>query len=221
MERSMYSLILIDEVVKKIDELAHTKGTSRSGLVNQILADYISFLTPQKQVEEVFASLGREVSGTGGLRARQSSAGMMNIKSVLNYRYNPTIRYSVEISLESGRYTGELKVSSRTQSDALRAKLSVFYEIWSQIEASALRENTGGTPRFSFSGERFVRWLATKAGQELPDTEAMGRAIGGYIILFDKALKLSFASEHGMDIQTYQQITQLYQEYLVASEISL
>ena len=217
----MYSLILMDEVVKRIDELAHTLGNSRSGVVNQILAEYICFLTPQKQVEEVFASLGREVSGVGGLRSRQSSAGMMNIKSVLNYRYNPTIRYSVEISLESGRYLVELKVSSRTQSDALRARLNVFYEIWSQIETSALRENAGDAPRFSFSGERFARQLTTKAGEKLPDTETMGRAIGRYIILFDKALKLSFAGEHGMDIQTYQQIAQLYQEYLDTSEISL
>jgi len=214
----MYSLILIDQVVKKIDELAEAKGISRSGLVNQILAEHVSFLTPQQQIEDAFAAIGREVGGIDGLRAKQSSAGMMYIKSVLNYRYNPAIRYSVELGLESDQFVGELKVSSRTQSDTLRARLSIFYEVWSQVEATALR---GAMPQFTIAGDRFARKLKIKGGEGPLSAEAAGKVIGQYLLLLDKALKMSFEGSHGMDVQIYQQILALYGEYIDAGKISI
>ncbi len=39
MKRSTYSLILMDDVVAAIDRLAAQQGTSRSNLINQILAE--------------------------------------------------------------------------------------------------------------------------------------------------------------------------------------
>ena len=38
MKKSMYSLMLADEVVKAVDELAAEHGTNRSNMINQILA---------------------------------------------------------------------------------------------------------------------------------------------------------------------------------------
>jgi predicted transcriptional regulator len=39
MQKSMYSLMLMDRVVKAIDEMASSMNTNRSNLVNQVLAD--------------------------------------------------------------------------------------------------------------------------------------------------------------------------------------
>ena len=41
MNKSVYSLVLMDNVVGEVDELAYEMGTSRSNLINQILADEV------------------------------------------------------------------------------------------------------------------------------------------------------------------------------------
>ena len=40
MKKSLYSLMLSDEVVREIDVAAHRLGTNRSALINRILAEY-------------------------------------------------------------------------------------------------------------------------------------------------------------------------------------
>ena len=39
MKKSIYSLVLMDEVIRAVDEQAYRLGTSRSNLINQILHD--------------------------------------------------------------------------------------------------------------------------------------------------------------------------------------
>ena len=39
MGKSVYSLVLMDEVVDAIDQMAYRNNTSRSNLINQILAE--------------------------------------------------------------------------------------------------------------------------------------------------------------------------------------
>ena len=47
MKKSVYSIVLSDDVIDKIDELAYRTNTSRSNLINQILADHVSYTTPE------------------------------------------------------------------------------------------------------------------------------------------------------------------------------
>ena len=47
MKKSMYSLMLSEQVVEAIDRLALEQNTNRSRLINEILADYLSFVTPE------------------------------------------------------------------------------------------------------------------------------------------------------------------------------
>ena len=46
MKKTLYSLVLNDEVVREVDALAHRMGTNRSNLINQILAEYVNYTTP-------------------------------------------------------------------------------------------------------------------------------------------------------------------------------
>lgn len=41
LKKTLYSLMLSDEVVREADRLAHQMGTNRSNLINQILAEYL------------------------------------------------------------------------------------------------------------------------------------------------------------------------------------
>ena len=45
MHRSVYSIVLSDDVVREVDKLAYSLKTSRSALINQILADYCLLYT--------------------------------------------------------------------------------------------------------------------------------------------------------------------------------
>ena len=58
MKRSAYSLILMDDVVAAVDRLAAQQGTSRSNLINQILAEHVCCTTPEQQMRQVFPRTG-------------------------------------------------------------------------------------------------------------------------------------------------------------------
>ena len=55
--KSVYSLVLSDDVVAAVDRAAYGLDTSRSNLINQLLADYVSFITPEKRRKDIFDSL--------------------------------------------------------------------------------------------------------------------------------------------------------------------
>ena len=50
MNKSVYSLVLSDEIVQEIDRMAYEAGASRSAMINQILADYVRYTTPEKRM---------------------------------------------------------------------------------------------------------------------------------------------------------------------------
>ena len=53
MKKSVYSLMLFDEIVEKIDQLAYENNTNRSQLINDILAEKIGLETPEQQVQKI------------------------------------------------------------------------------------------------------------------------------------------------------------------------
>ena len=63
MKRSVYSLVLMDDVIKAVDEQAYRLGTSRSNLINQILAERLSCVTPEMRMREIFGGLAQPFGG--------------------------------------------------------------------------------------------------------------------------------------------------------------
>ena len=57
MKKTLYSLMLSDDVVREIDILAHRMGTNRSNLVNSILANHVSMMTPEQQINDIFKAV--------------------------------------------------------------------------------------------------------------------------------------------------------------------
>ena len=52
MKKTLYSLMLNDEVVREVDILAHRLGTNRSALINQILAESDRALYADKRLRK-------------------------------------------------------------------------------------------------------------------------------------------------------------------------
>ena len=54
MKKNVYSLVLSENVIAAVDRLAYERHTNRSNLINQILAEYVSYETPEMRMQNVF-----------------------------------------------------------------------------------------------------------------------------------------------------------------------
>lgn len=186
MEKSVYSLVLSDGVVAAVDRLAYENGTSRSNLINQILADYVSYITPEKRVAEIFDRMQQLLEDSSPFQLlAQPSDSMMSLRSALRYKYNPTVRYSVELTGGDGGRTGILKVSLRSQNAGLIAWLEQFFRLWSKLETVYVGERER-----QIQPGRFTRVLRLPAGAA---HGTQGEEIMAYIRGMDGAMKAYFA----------------------------
>ena len=186
MAKSLYSLMLSDEVVSAVDRLALRAQTNRSNLINQILAEYCSLLTPEKRIAQIFEQVERFFDGSELAAFLTPHQPTMLLKTSLNYRYRPTIRYELRLyAAPVDTAVGELHVSMRTQSAGLISLMEEFFNRWIPIEA-AVQEEKGIRPSYSLSAGRFDRTIHLPAGN---DAEQVSGAIAGYVQLLDGAMK--------------------------------
>ena len=86
MNKSVYSLVLMDNVVSEVDKMAYEMGTSRSNLINQILAEYVRYTTPEMRMRAVFEEMERLMQGVDSFQIQpQPSDAMLTIRSALRY----------------------------------------------------------------------------------------------------------------------------------------
>lgn len=187
MEKSVYSLVLMDDVVAAVDQLAYREGLSRSALVNRILAEYAGFDTPEQRIREIFDAVTSILDGQSVLQPMLSASdAMLAMRSALQYKYNPSMRYTVELYPDGGELLGALRANLRTQNPNLLLYLGQFYRLWAQLEAACL---TGPRRGYEISGGRFTRQLRAPNAESAGEA---GRAIVDYVQLFDDCLKTYF-----------------------------
>ena len=96
MGKSVYSIVLMDEVVEAIDRLAYEAGTNRSNMINRILADYAQMATPEQRIRNIFSSIEDAISRQNALQLMlNTSDAMLSMRSAIRYKYNPSMRYVV------------------------------------------------------------------------------------------------------------------------------
>lgn len=188
MKKTLYSLVLNDEVVREVDALAHRMGTNRSNLINQILAEYVNFTTPEQRINEVLSAIEQLMAPSRDLVPFFSpNSYSMSLKSSLEYKYRPTVKYEVELYRGAGESIGELTVLFRTQSMALIQGMTDFFRLWKQIEDAHLQPLTGAKIDYALYDGKFVRSIA--APDKDCTTQELASALSDYITLFDKLLK--------------------------------
>jgi len=191
MEKSMYSLMLMDDIIKEIDRLAYEQGTNRSNLINHILAEYLQIKTPEMQIKEIFDLMSQHLNNLAGFKVQAVPSDFcIAIKSPLEYKYRPTIKYSVEIYRAYGDTIGELRVAFRTQHIELLTRLAAFFELWMGMETFYVHKLFKNTPiHYGVDVGRFKRTFMFPARQENVTNDMLSRAIGDYIGMFDGILK--------------------------------
>ncbi len=213
MKKNMYPLMLSEGVVAAIDQLAAQRGTNRSNLVNQILAEYVSYTTPEMRIDQIFSRIEELLSGVDTFQVMlRGNGSILNMRSALAFKYNPNVRYSVELYRTPGEAFGELRVSMRTQNHTLMLYLMQFFKLWAKVESAYLPGCV-----YAIGDGKFVRQLALRSRESVSSQE-LGQLICSYVAAFDEALKAFFYNLE--DAQTaIAQVEQIYRNYNRSSSI--
>jgi len=193
MKKTLYSLMLSEDVVREVDALAHRMGTNRSNLINQILAEYVDLPTPERRINDVFTAMEELMKASRELVPFFApNAPTLSVKSSLEYKYRPTVKYEVELYRSREKALGELSVIFRTQSAALLELLTRFFRLWKRIEDAYLAPILPGyAVSYALYEGKFVRSIALPerdcTAQELAET------ISAYVEFFDRAMKAYLA----------------------------
>ncbi len=215
MAKNMYSLMLSEAVVDAVDTMAHSAGASRSAMVERILAEYVSYRTPEMRINEMFERMERLLSPERGLQTMlRSSERMLNLRSALSYKYNPTVRYSVELYRVMSGTVGELRVGLRTQNSTLRLYLMQFFKLWSRIESSYVPQSD-----YAIEDGRYTKRLIprSRSGGEI-DEDELSAAIVEYISALDAALKAFFYNIDEPQ-RAIAEVEKAYRGYYMASSL--
>ena len=134
MKKSVYSLVLMDDVVEAIDRLAYERNTNRSNLINQILAESVNFVTPEMRMRDIFTQLENILSESCYQIMDRSSDSMFALRSPIRYKYRPMVNYTIELFREPKDIAGRLKVSFRTSSKNFTDAIEDFFTGWISME---------------------------------------------------------------------------------------
>ena len=74
-----------------------------------------------------------------------ASDAMLSMRSAIHYKYNPSMRYVVELYPHSTEELGEVRAGLRTQNPSLLLYIGQFYKLWAGLERAYLE----GPPRRS------------------------------------------------------------------------
>ncbi len=189
MKKTLYSLMLSDDVVRAVDELAHSLGTNRSSLINQILADYVSITTPERRINDIFHAVEQMLAPSRELVPFFSPRALtMSLKSSLEYKYRPTVKYEVQLFRSADGPLGELSVVFRTQSAALIEAMTQFFRLWKHTEDRLLAPLISEELDYALYDGKFVRTIAVPRGRDVT-AEEVAEALSDYIKLFDRLMK--------------------------------
>ncbi len=210
MGKSLYSLILSDEVVKKIDVLAHRNGTNRSNYINQILADHASVTTPEMRINDIFGLIN-DFFGDGDLVPTYvPNQTTMSLKSCLEYKYRPTMKYEVELYHSNrGGVAGQLDVMFRTTSNELLNKLVDFFNLIISIENKVLGEKHS----YDLIDGKFTRSICVDNISHYSSNQ-LANAISKYVKVFDNCLKAYVGN-----YKSSEEILKMYYNYAKSAKI--
>lgn len=192
MGKSVYSLVLSDEVVEAVDNAAYRAGLSRSAYINKVLAQTVSYVTPEQRISDIFSAVERLMDDSVFRIMPRPSESAFAVRSALRYKYKPVIRYSVELCKAYDRLTAEFRATLRTQSASLLTDFGSFAKLWVQLEATSFKQ----PPDCTYEDGKFTRTfdLTPQQGSQPPSDDAIAAALSNYITFFDEVLNVYLAN---------------------------
>lgn len=213
MKKNLYSLMLNDEVVREIDLLAHRMGTNRSNLIDQILADYVNYTTPERRINNILSALSEIIEPSQDLVPFFTpNTYSMSVKSSLEYKYRPTIKYGVELYKGWDRTIGEISVIFRTHSEVLLDTMNRFFLLWESIENKYLSRVIGTIAGYELYDGKFIRSIIKP--QKDCSAKELATLLSEYIRIFDILLKGYLTGQY-----SEKEIEELYYTNIIEAEV--
>lgn len=189
MAKRLYSLMLNDEVVRAVDEEAHRRGTNRSALIDNVLAEYFGVSTFQRRMNDIFSEIDSFFASSENLVPFfMPHSDTFYLKSALSYKYRPTLKYELVLDHSTSNKLGDMTLHFRTQSEALLEELARFFKLWVGIERSYFEENGLQVPAYSLYQNRFMRSIALPQKRDY-NAQQIAAAVSRYVDFFDASLK--------------------------------
>ena len=210
MKKSVYSLMLFDEIVEKIDQIAYVNNTNRSQLINDILAEKIGLVTPEQKIQKILEQLDENFSDTLSVSQINKNSSIQFGKS-LKYKYRPKVRYSYEFtSNDRGKYA-VLKISSRTKSEDLIDHFDAFFNLIAEIEKEQKDYATDLTNKQT--SHKFIREFKEE-GELSQDTKIVADNLTRYLKMIDQAMNVYFLNIEEMKSSDLTQLLEgIYRNY--------
>lgn len=209
MKKSVYSLVLMDRVIKAVDEQAYRLNTSRSNLINQILAEHLCCTTPEMRIREIFNSVTKSINNNFQVQ-QQGSAYLITFRTALSYKYRPAVNYKIELQREPDNFIGQLRVHIRTQNSCLIELFNDFFMRRVELEKRCLSEKEYDTYIYHISSGCFTRNLINVYGNDI------GISISHYLNHLNKSMQLYFLSPKNFpESMTEMEYKELISEYLI------
>ena len=189
MSKSVYSLVLNDDVVELVDKLARVNECSRSQMIEKILAEAVSYETPVIRANNLFDEIERLIGEGDMMRfLEEPSRYMASILSALPYRYNPAIKYNVELFPHSN-YLGQLKITLRTQNPTLTSLVNAFYQLFTILEKRYYNPDA----KYDYDGIKYTRIL--NYPNEEVTTQQLAELITEYVKDFNELLNTFLSNQ--------------------------
>ena len=191
MGKSVYSIVLSDEVVQAVDEMAYRMNTSRSNLINQLLAERVSLTTPEMRMREIFSLVGQALDS----RFFARPAGFRLGNGGENSAEFQVQAYAEIFGRALPQLFGQGGQAESYPAHAERRADKANGQIFSEIGARRSRNTSanffsGGFP-CEIAPKSYTRDFYEIAGNGLADRE-IAEAISEYIRTFDKAITVYF-----------------------------
>ena len=176
MGKSVYSMVLSDEVVSLIDREAFKRGLSRSQMINEVLAEFVGYSTDERRINELIGNLNEILIGASRLRVVRRQQSAIDFLSALNYKYSPRVTYSVDLSPDGS--FGELKIALRTTNPDLLEITGEFFNDFIEIERSFVKD-----AEYGIRDGKLIRKLDFKKAENGKD---LADLISAYVNNLDK-----------------------------------
>lgn len=217
MSKQIYSLVLSDQVIEKIDREALIKGSNRSQIINDLLCQNLGIWTPDLKMNRVMDLMTETLREIETMQMVSASHGnTIQLRTSVAYKYNPKLKYVVEMSGKAHPTMAVLKIYSRTTSELFLQALVMFFgylnDFEERIEASInLREVV--SKGYLFEEKRFVKEIQCDWVTKDVEAEAIAIYLSNYIQFLDESIKMYF-NAYGNWQFIDQQMNALYKKYL-------
>lgn len=208
MKQRMYSIVLTQAIVEKLDELCVGEQMTRSGMINKILGDYLKVNTTGMLADEVLKAAGGLLAEFDEVVAI-SPYGLL-VGSVLAYPYRPMARYQLEVYRNWDHSFGQCTVYFRTRNPQLMGLLKRFFVAWMAVDYAFSKADM----TYDATLGRFVR-VFPLSQQWM--TDYLGQQVGYYLRGLDFIMK-RWLSKGYLDNQ---ELSSLYQLLIIERRTNL